>query len=518
MSRFDQHVPDILDCLAQLSNDEVPTSPKLARAMLDLLPEHVWHEPDYRWLDPFSKSGVFLREIATRLLDGLTDWEPDFAKRREHIFRNMLYGAAITEMTGIISRRSVYCAADASSAYSVVRFDDPAGNIPYVLSVHDFDADGKCRICRAPESIERGEGRENHAYSFIHDTYPTQEMAAMKFDVIVGNPPYHLEDGGHGTSATNLYHLFVDKARELNPRYITMIIPSRWFGGGKGLDSFRDSLLNDNRLRSITDYLSASDPFPGVGLKGGVSYFLWDRDNPGECTVTTRYKDWPVSVATRPLLEPGVDVFIRFNEGVAILKKVMSVETGATNMLALPDEKNFGNLVSSRKPFGLSTKFKGHSSKEPGDLKLYRNGGTSFVGRDELLAGADLVDAWKIYVGRAAPGTGNKDTYPHRVISTPFKGEPRSASSETYLCVGPFANESEVDSALSYLQCRLPRFLIQLRKASQDTTRRVYASVPLQTWDRAWTDADLYAKYGLNDDEIAFIESIVRPLRDGSTA
>lgn len=512
--RFGSHVPDILDCLAQLSNDEVPTPPKLVRAMLDLLPDEVWSRPDYVWLDPFSKSGVFLREVATRLITGLAYWKPDLVERREHILRNMLFGASITQMTGIMSRRTVYCSADASGTHSVVRFADPQGNIPFIPTMHNPDSDGKCTFCKAPADLERGPSRENHAYSFIHDTYPTEEMAGMKFDVIVGNPPYHLEDGGYGKSATTLYHLFVEQARALNPRYISMIIPSRWFAGGKGLDKFRDSLLNDNRVRSITDYLSASDAFPGVGLKGGVSYFLWDRDNPGPCTVTTRYKDWPVSIATRPLLEPGVDVFIRFNEGVSILGKVMKVETGQSTSLSLPSNKRFDELVSPRKPFGLATTFKGEPTATPGAVKVHQNGGVGYADRGALTTGNHLVDSWKVYVGRAAPGTGNKDTYPHRIISTPFKGEPNSISSETYLCIGPFAAEAEAESALSYLQCRLTRFLILLHKASQDTTRKVYSFVPIQTWDRTWTDAALYAKYGLTEEEISFVEKVVRPMAE----
>lgn len=480
--------------------------------MLDLLPQHVWSEPDYVWLDPFSKSGVFLREIATRLFVNLADWEPDSVKRREHILRNMLFGASITQMTGMLSRRTVYCAADASRNHSVVRFDDPEGNILFVPTSHTPDKEGKCSVCKAPADIERGPARENHAYSFIHGTFPTQEMVDMKFDVIVGNPPYHLEDGGYGKSATTLYHLFVDQARALNPRYLTMIIPSRWFAGGKGLDKFRDSMLKDNRIRSITDYLSASEVFPGVAPKGGVSYFLWDRDNPGPCTVTTRYKDWPVSVQTRPLVEPGADVFVRFNEGITILKKVMEAETGQCDSLDLPISRRFDKLVSARKPFGFDTTFRGHVNRAPNDVLLYRNGGTSFVSRSEVKAGLDLVDSWKIFLGYAAAGTGNKDTYPHRVIPTPFVGTPGTVSSETYLAIGPFATESEMQSAHSYLLCRLTRFLLLLHKPSQHVTRKVYSFVPKQTWDRSWTDTELYAKYGLTDEEIAFVEKVVRPM------
>lgn len=334
----------------------------------------------------------------------------------------------------------------------------------------------------------------------------------MQFDVIIGNPPYQLEDGGFGKSAAPIYQLFVEQAKKLEPRYLTLVIPSRWFAGGKGLDEFREAMLADDRVRSIDDYLSAADVFPGVGLKGGVCYFLWERDNPGQCRVTTHFKDWPVSTTTRPLLEKGADVFIRFNDGLSILKKVIAVETGQTDSLALPDHKRFDVLVSSRKPFSFETTFKGRKTKRDGDVLIYQNGGTGYVARDDVPSGVELIDKWKIYIGRAAPGTGNRDTYPHRIISTPFIGEPGSICSETYLCIGPFDTRAEAESALSYLTCRLTRLLILLHKPSQDTTRKVYTFVPRQAWTKIWTDAELYAKYGLNDEEVAFIEKIVCPM------
>jgi len=334
----------------------------------------------------------------------------------------------------------------------------------------------------------------------------------MQFDVIIGNPPYQLNDGGYGTSAAPIYHLFVEQAKKLEPRYLSLVIPARWFAGGKGLDEFRASMLTDNRVRSIDDYLSASDVFPGVGLKGGVCYFLWDRDNPGLCRVTTHFKDWPVSTANRPLLEEGVDVLIRFNEGLSILKKVVAVESGESRSLALLDSKRFDRLVSSRKPFGLETTFKGKAAKRAGDVLVYQNGGKGYTPRSSITTSTDLVDKWKVYVGRAAPGTGNRDTYPHRIISTPFVGEPGSISSETYLCIGPFDSKSQAESVLSYLSCRLTRLLILLHKPSQDTTRKVYTFVPIQEWTRQWTDKDLYAKYGITASEIAFIEKVVRPM------
>jgi len=334
----------------------------------------------------------------------------------------------------------------------------------------------------------------------------------MQFDVIIGNPPYQLSDDGFGTSAAPIYHHFVEQAKALEPRYLSMVIPARWFAGGKGLDEFRASMLADDRLRSINDFLSASDVFPGVGLKGGVCYFLWDRDTPGQCHVTTHFKDWPVSTATRPLLEEGVDVFIRFNEGLSILKKVAAVESGETNSLSLPESRRFDQMISSRKPFGLETTFRGKARKGAGDIKVYQNGGTGYVTRGSISSGTHLIDRWKLFMGYAAPGTGNKDTYPHRIISTPFVGEPGSISSETYLCIGPLDSKRQAESVLSYLSCRLTRLLILLHKPSQHVTRKVYTFVPIQKWKKRWTDEDLYAKYGITASEIAFIEKVVRPM------
>lgn len=539
--------PDVLTCIANLSNDEVSTPPELANRMLDRVAEawadgnqgaNIWADKSLKFLDPFTKSGVFLREIATRLTDGLKDEIPDIQDRVDHVLTKQVFGIGITALTTLIARRSVYCSKSANGKHSVAKsFATEAGNIWFEPLKHTWSGatefvetadnkgnpirkgiNGKCTYCGASQvAFDRDEGLETHAYAFIHTDDINARIAElfgdkMQFDVIIGNPPYQLDDGGYGTSAAPIYNKFVEQAKQLNPRLLSMVIPARWFAGGKGLDDFRESMLSDDRVRSIDDYLNASDVFPGVGLKGGICYFLWDRDNPGECRVTTNFKDDAPSTVVRPLLEEGADVFIRFNEGLSILKKVVAVEAGQTDSLALADGERFEQLVSSSKPFGLRTFFQGDATDSPGDVLVYQNGGKGYTPRSSISMNTHLIDKWKVYVGAAAPGTGNKDTYPHRILSTPFLGEPGSICTETYLCIGPFDSKAAAESALSYLTCRLTRLLILLHKPSQHTTRKVYTFVPTQDWTREWTDEALYEKYGITEEEIAFIEKVVRPM------
>ena len=316
--------PDVLECLSNLSNDEVFTPPDVANDMLDLLPQELFRSPDTRFLDPCCKSGVFLREIAKRLIDGLKDKIPNLQKRLDHIFHNQLFGIAITELTSLLSRRSVYCSKHADSKWSVSAFKIPSGNIAFQRIEHTWE-NGKCRYCGASESeYKRSSNLETHAYQFIH---PGKVFENMKFDVIVGNPPYQLNDGGGlgGSSARPIYHYFVEQAKKLQPRYVTMIIPSRWFAGGKGLDDFRDGMLSDNKIRVLHDFMNAADCFPGVEIKGGVCFFLWDRDNSGLCKVFTHKSGEIISSMERKIKEDNNDVFIRYNEAISIYRKVQQL-------------------------------------------------------------------------------------------------------------------------------------------------------------------------------------------------
>jgi site-specific DNA-methyltransferase (adenine-specific) len=496
--------PDVLSCLANLSSDEVFTPPDLANQVLDQLPASLWRNKDARFLDPCSKSGVFLREIARRLLAGLAEEIPDLQERINHIFSRQLYGIAITALTAHLTRRTVYCSKHAAGQYSIVDvFDDDAGNIVFDRVEHTWK-DGRCVFCGASqENYERGEGLESHAYQFIHTTKPEEVFGKMKFDVIVGNPPYQLSDGmgGGGSSAMPLYHLFIQKAKQMAPRYLSMIVPSRWFAGGKGLDEFRKEMLNDSRIRKLIDFPIASECFPGVEIKGGVCYFLWDRDNPGNCEVTT-IQGKNSSTIERPLLENGSEVFIRFNDSITIFHKVRSF-----------NEATFADLISPRKPFGFASDFS-NFKKTPfnGAVEIYANKTTGWIEKNLITQNTDAIDKYKVYISFAY---GAGEDFPHQILNKPFLGKPNTCCTETYLLIGPFDSEIIAKNVISYISTRFFRFMVLLIKSTQNATKKVYQFVPLQDFSEPWTDEKLYAKYGLTQEEIAFIESMVRPMEAG---
>lgn len=494
--------PDVLNCIANLSNDEVFTPPELANRVLDLLPKELFESPATTFLDPFTKSGVFLREIVKRLDRGLESRIPDRQARIDHILHKQVFGIAVTELTSYLSRRSVYCSKTANGKYSVSRFDNEGGNILYANRSHTWE-NGKCKYCGAAQTVyDRGPQAEQYAYQFIHTDNPQQFFGNMKFDVIIGNPPYQLSDGGDTEErqrggAIPLYHKFIIQAKKLKPRYLVMIVPSRWFAGGRGLDDFREEMLHDNHLREIVDYPLSSECFPGVEIKGGVCYFLWDRDNEGLCKVSTLRGD-DRSTAIRPLLEKGSDIFIRYNESIPILHRVQQF-----------NEKSFSSLVSSQKPFGFRTFVQGDDKPKKNSIKLYANKSIGYVLRSEVTQNIEWVDQFKIYITRAY---GAGEDFPHQILNIPFVGEPGTCCTETYMVIGPFDNNQKTKNVLSYIKTKFFRFLVLLRKNTQDAPARVYQFVPMQDFSHPWTDEMLYKKYNLTDDEIKFIESMIRPM------
>lgn len=491
--------PDVLSCLANLSNDEVFTPPEVVNQMLDMLPQELFSNPDTTFLDPACKTGVFLREIAKRLIKGLEPQMPDLQERLDHIFHKQLYGIAITELTSLLSRRGVYCSKYPNSEYSVSKFDDAQGNIRFKRTQHVWQ-NGKCVYCGASESqYERGDELETHAYEWIHTLKP-EELFNMKFDVIIGNPPYQLSTAGdsNGGQAKPIYHMFIQQSLKLRPRFLTMITPSRWFSGGWGLDEFRNTMLYGNHIRELHDFQRSEDCFTGVEIKGGVSYFLWDRDNIGKCHVVSHLGD-EKSESERYLLEDGMDTFIRWNNAVSIFHKVNCHDT-----------KSVMDMVSAQRPFDLPTNVVGHEEEENDDIALYIRGGNKvYYPRNAIKKNNELIDTYKVFISKAYNGG---DAFPHQILGKPIVALPGSCCSETYIYIGPFNSENEAINFSTYVRTKFFRFMVLIKKISQDALQKVYALVPMQDFSKPWTDEELYAKYNLTQDEIDFIESMIKPM------
>ena len=501
--------PDVLTCIANLSNDEVFTPPEFANRMLDTLAgawaagrrgANIWADKTVTFLDPCAKSGVFLREIASRLTEGLADEIPSLEERVDHILTKQVFGIGITYLTSLMARRSVYCSKHATGEHSIAKgFASDAGNIWFERMRHQW-ADGKCRYCGASQkTLDRGEGLETHAYAFIHTDDIKTRVAElfggkMQFDVIIGNPPYQLDDGGHGASAAPIYQLFVENALELDPRYAVFVTPSRWMGGGKGLDKYRARMLTDKRMRKIVDYPKLYEGFPGVKIRGGISYFLWDRDHNGPCEVQTIWDGEPTGPAVARYLD-AFDILVRRNEAVSILEKVRAKK-----------EPTLDKRVASRKPFGLATNFRGKPSeaglKKP--VKLFENQRLGWVERKVIAVNPEWIDEWKVLMTAVQGTSGAVET---KFLSKPIIAEPGTACTETYLVAGHFGNEQQATNYAQYLRTRFVRFLVSLRKATQHATRDVYSFIPDLSLEKCWTNPMLYKRYGLTKDEIAFIES-----------
>lgn len=526
--------PDILTCIANLSNDEVFTPPELANEMLDVLAKawaeandsaNIWADPSVTFLDPATKSGVFLREITKRLVDGLADEIPDLQERVDHILTKQVFGIGITRLTAMLARRSLYCSKYANGPHSITKhFDTEEGNIWFERTEHSW-AGGKkktrqgpngetqeyplgrrCTYCGVAEAdYRREQGLEAHAYDFIHTKNIKGRMAklfgdVMRFDVIIGNPPYQLGSDG-GTRDRPIYQKFVEQAKLLNPRFLIMVIPARWMAGGLGLTEFRASILSDRQVTKLVDFPIASQVFPGVEIKGGICYLLWEQGQNTDCQVTTVRGDNIYGPVKRKLNE--FDTFIRDNRALPILNKVLA-----------KDEASMADILTARTAFGLVSNFNNYRQKpNNGDVKFYATSPSgrfiAWVNPNDASARHELIDSWKALIPEAGSDGGQK--IPDYVLGRPWIAEPPSVCTQSFIFVAT-DNKAEAESITSYYATRFLRFLVSLRKITQHTKADTYRWVPQQTWDRTWTDEELYSKYELTADEISFIEAMIKPM------
>jgi site-specific DNA-methyltransferase (adenine-specific) len=508
--------PDVLTCIANLSNDEVFTPPEFAKRMLDTLAEawaanhqgaDIWADKTVKFLDPCTKSGVFLREITSRLNKGLERQIPILETRVNHILTKQVFGIAITQITSLLARRSLYCSKHATGKHSIANsFASDDGNIWFQRIKHTWEGD-KCKFCGAGKSVfDRAAGLESHAYAFIHTDNIKTRLAEifggnMQFDVIIGNPPYQMKGGAGGTSDSSIYHLFVEQALKLDPRFLSMVVPSRWLAGGRGMDDFRKTMLTGKHISHFVDYTKIATAFPGVDFEGGIGYFLWERGYQGDCKYTLVLGDEEQPPVIRKLDE--FDIFVRDGRAINILKKVQR-----------SNEASVAALVSGDTPFGLATNFDGYKDKPfSGSVALYLTvRGRRLVAhttRANIRKNLHLIDSWKVLLPEAY---GDRGVVPAVVLGPPMVAPPDSVCTQTYLVAGPFASEKAATSFQSYSRTRFFRFLVSLRKITQHALRSTYSWIPQQSWNRIWTDEDLYAKYRITKTEQIYIESQVREM------
>lgn len=522
--------PDVLTSIANLSNDEVFTPPELANKMLDSLASawaetndgaSIWENSSVTFLDPFTKSGVFLREITARLVKGLETQIPDLQTRVNHVLTKQVFGIAITQLTSLLARRSVYCSKWANGEHSIgTDFTDSQGNIWFERTEHTWaggttkelraDAagntvevtiDGRCIYCRASRAeYDRGDEVESYAYAFIHgasvpSTWNSRIGDTMKFDVIIGNPPYQLSSGD--TSDEPIYQLFVEQAMKTEPRFITMVTPSRWFSGGKNLDDYRKRMIADRRLREIWDFPDSKETFPGVEIKGGVSFFLWNRDHEGDCRFSTIQRGVVVSSIERDLREHK-GVIVRDNFAATIIEKVQ-----------VKNEPVLASEVSSQTPFGIHTNFSNwKTTKSDGYIRLYKRGlEEAWVDPSYVTAHSEWIPNIKVLISKAYNGG---DAVPHQVIGRPVITEANSVCTQTYIVARNCESQTEAENFAEYLKTRFVRFLVRQRKISQDNRPDTFAFVPSLDMSKRWTDEELYNRYNISADEQAYIASQVK--------
>lgn len=503
------------------AHGEVFTAEREVKAMCDLIAGEC-SRIDSRFLEPACGNGNFLAEVLRRKLkvvkelygksrheyeqysilamsglygiDILNDNAEECRIRLLELWRKEYYKTlAVSANEDLLAAvryildHNILC----GDALSLLRSD----GAPIIFSEWTFAFGNliKRRDFRLDQLVEgEGEKQERQNGLFKPDMEPD-----AKFDVIIGNPPYQLSDGGNGASARPIYHLFVEQAKKLNPSYLIFIIPARWYSGGKGLDGFRATMLSDRHISHLIDFTNSIDCFQGVDVAGGVCYFLRERNWKGSCNFKN-YFNGKWSSLVKNLDE--YPVLIRYPMADRIIKKIHYESL-----------ESMESCISSRKPFGLTTNTK---PTQMGDILLRYNRGIGRISRKDVSKGIEHIDKWKViisYLTAEHAGRPDKNGM-FKVLSTMELLAPPSVCTETYLLAGSFESKEEAQNLLSYLKTRFARFLIAQVAVSQHITRRCFAFVPIQDFSKPWTDTELYTKYGLDEEEIAFIESMIKPI------
>ena len=485
------------------------TPPSFVKEMLDRLPNRVWCDPSLKWLDPCTKSGVFLYQVAQRLMEGLKSEILGYRDRLEHIYRNMLYGIAISELTGLIARRTLYQCKDASlETHSIVKFDNLEGNIRFPEAQCEWKG-GRCIHCGLnKKNAEIAEGREAHIHPFLHmDLSEIFGEENMQVNVIIGNPPYQMQDGGGtGKSAIPLYNRFVEKAKAIEPELLTFVIPARWYAGGRGLDGFRRRMLSDSKISLLADYPRSEDVFPDVDIAGGICSFVRDKFHDGDCMVVPNGKTKGGTLRRLDVHE----VFVRDSKDVEILEKVqrISKKHGWNSMSSVVRSSNFYGIRPHELPSSVSEK--PHSQ---GGIFLVTKDGDKYIKRDEITKNADTIDHWKVIISKTNPQGGKADKQGLRqVISKPRVIHPGSALTETYLVVDLFRQHEPAGRLLDYIKSRFFRFLVSLKTPTHNLSRPCFEFAPLLPMDRNWTDEILYDLFELDGAETEHIECKIKPI------
>lgn len=504
---------DILNTLSNLSSDEVFTPPEIVNKMLDMLPQELFESETTTFLDPCTKSGVFLREIVKRLNKGLENKIPNLQERINHILSKQIYGIATTELCHFMSKRTLYCSKFANDKYSIGEkdFKNNDGNVLYIQCNHIFNSEGVCKICGISEKVlKQRQSDENYAYSFIHEDVETikRRYNGMRFDVIIGNPPYQMDDGGAQASAKPIYNLFIDQALKLNPRYASFIIPSRWFTGGKGLNDFRDRMIHSNHFIKLVDFFNASECFQNVEIKGGVCYFLYSQDYTGKCQIETHVSQNKIIKSNRYLSEnEKSEIFIRDPRLITLRNKIWLKAT-----------RSFSSIVSSFKPYGLRGDVFSNTSKY-GLPSMFDKPFTNsieivglinnkrikkYVGSAYPFPKQGLLNEYKVFLARNW-GSGKSSDVP----SDPILASPEMACTETFVEIGPFKNSHECENVINFIKTKFFRVMVSIKKFDQSASKSVYEYVPLLDFSEYWNDEKIYKYFDLTQEEIEIIDDII---------